>query len=239
MISEVTGLHSLTLNSDTWRPSESTKGNRKFENSSFQCIITSKTRARRVAEFPAEGMLRYRIQRQGLPIGIGVKPHTFRAWFCEFLLILLRFSSPVPATSQPIAALLRPSLFSQFFSQLFSTAQVFFISSHLSSALFTSSHLFSTLLNDSHLCPPLLNSSQLIYTLLTSCHLFSTLPTSSHLRSTHLTSFSAHLNSPHLLSTLLNSFHRDALNRETFAHKSYTQKLFHRASFYPKPAFTQ
>ena len=71
LISEVTGLHSLIVNSDTWRPSESTKGNCKFENSSFQCIITSKTRARRGAEFPAEGMLRYRIQRQGLPIGIG------------------------------------------------------------------------------------------------------------------------------------------------------------------------
>ena len=49
---------------------------------------------------------------------------------------------------------------SQFFSQLFSTALKFFVSSHLSSTLFTFSHLFSTLLNDSHLCPPLLTSSQ-------------------------------------------------------------------------------
>jgi len=137
-------------------------------------------------------MLHYRIQRQGLPIGIGVKPQIF----------LLRFSSPVPATSQPIAALLRPSQFSQFFSQLFSTAQVFFISSHLSSTLFTSSPLFSTL------------------------------PTSSHLPSTHLTSFSALVNSSHLLSTLLISFHGDALNSETLTHRSFcTEKLLQREAF--------
>ena len=118
-------------------------------------------------------------------------------------------------TSQPVAALLRPS-------QLFST-------------------LFTTQLNSFHLFPPLLNPSQLVSALLTSCRLFSTLPTSSHLRSARLTSFSAHLNCSHLLSTLLNSFQWDALNKETFTQRSFcTEKLLHLASFYTqKPLNTE
>ena len=189
MISEVTGLHSLTVNSDTWRPSESTKGNRKFENSSFQCIITSKTRARRVAEFPAEGMLRYRIQRQGLPKGVGVKPHTFRAWFCEFLLILLSFlftcarhfsahrssSQAVPVFSILFTTLLNSS---SFFSSLPTLAQLFSplpTSSQLFSTTLTSAHLFSTLLSSSILFSPPATSSQLFPPLLTFAQLISPL----------------------------------------------------------------
>ena len=117
-------------------------------------------------------------------------------------------------------------------SQLFSTALIFFISSHLDSALFTFSPLFSTLLNSSELFSTLLNSSHLLPPLLNSSHLFSP-----PLISSHLCLSSSQLSSPLVNSSQL--FHRDALNRETFAHKSYTQKLFHRASFYPKPAFTQ
>ena len=91
-------------------------------------------------------MLHYRIQRQGLPLGIGVKPQIF----------LLRFSSPVPATSQPVAALLRPSQLNSF---------------HLFPAVLNSSHLFSPPLNSSHPAfSALVNSSHLLSTLLISFH---------------------------------------------------------------------
>ena len=79
-------------------------------------------------------MLHYRIQRQGLPIGIGVKPQIF----------LLRFSSPVPATSQPVAALLRPSqLFLILFTPPLNSSHLFLSSCQLFSPLVNSSHLFS------------------------------------------------------------------------------------------------
>ena len=152
--------------------------------------------------FQVEGLWRHRIQRQGLPIGTGVKPHIFSTLFCDFVLILPHpFSlwphfSALRSSSQTISALLN---FHNSFQQL----SKFFTPSHLST-LFASSPLFSTLLNDSRLGPPLLNSSQLISTLLTSCHLFSTLPTASHLRSLSST-FSAHLSSCHLLPACLNS----------------------------------
>ena len=137
--------------------------------------------------FQKEGILHYRIQRQGLPIGAGVKPYIFSTLFCEFVLILPHPFPTVTTTFKLFAALLRPSQLFSILTTLFNSSQGFSIASHLSSTLVISSPLFSTLLNDSHLCPPLVDSSQLVATLLTSCHLYS-----SHL-------FSPPLNSSHLI----------------------------------------
>ena len=91
-------------------------------------------------------MLHYRSERQGLPIGVGVKPHIFETLFCEFLLILHHSFSTVATTSQLFGALLRPS---QFFSSLLTT-------------LLNCSQAVSPL-TSTHLFPPLLDISQLMY----------------------------------------------------------------------------
>ena len=144
-------------------------------------------------------MSRYRIQRQGFPIGDAADPHSFSTLFCEFVVILPHPFSIV-TTSQLLSGHLGHLSFSQF-SQLFSTAVKIVpslpTSAQLVSSLACSSQLFSTTLTFAHLVSTLLNFSQLVSTLLTS----STLPTSSHLRSTYLTFFSAHLNSSHLLNS--------------------------------------
>ena len=207
--------------------------------------------------FQKEGILHFWIQRQGLPIGAGVKPYIFSTLFCGFVLILPHPFPTVTTTFKLFAALLRLSQLFSSLTTLFNSSQSFSIASHLSSTLVTSSPLFSTLLND---CPPLVDSSQLVVTLLTSCHLYSSppLPTSSHLRSIHLTSFSAHFNcsprvntsrtlasSSHLFSqkcfTQENFYTQKLLHREAFTHthKSfYTEKLLQK-NFYTQQAYTQ
>ena len=149
-------------------------------------------------------MLHYRIQRQGLPIGIGVKPQIF----------LLRFSSPVPATSQPVAALLRPSqLFLILFTTLLNSSSFF----HLFPPQLNSFHLFPALLNSSHLFSPPLNSSHLF---LSSCQLFSPLVNSSHLFSRRC-------------FKQRNSYTQKLLHREAFAKRSFcTEQAFTQRGFY-------
>ena len=157
-----------------------------------------------------------------------MKQHISSTLFCEFVLILPQPFSTVATTSQLFAALLRPS-------QLFS----------ITTTLFNSSQLFSTPLSDSHLCPPQLfstrlNSSHLLPPLLNSSHLFSPPLNSSHLFLSSSQLFSPLVNSSPLLPTLLTSFHRDALHRETFAHRSfYIRKLLHREAFAHGSFYTQ
>ena len=133
---------------------------------------------------------------------------------------------------------------------------VLWIRHHLASPLLNCGHHFSALCNSSQTTSGLLNSSHnssqlsssffisshLGSTLLTSCYAFSTFPISSHLWSTLVND--SHLCPPllspsQLFSPLPTSFHRDALYRTTFTHRSfYTQKLLHRKAFTHKRFYT-
>ena len=181
--------------------------------------------------FQQQGMLYYRIQRQGSPIGVGMGPHIFSTLFCEFVLILPHPFSTVATTSHPVTARFSPS-------QLFSSQQLKFF--HLLAPQLNSFHLFPSLVNSSRLCPPLLNSSPLFAPhlnssqpssiLLTSCQLLSTLFTFSHLSQF----FSTTLTSCHLFSTLLASSHLcpTLLHTKNF----YIQQDFTQRSFYTQNA---
>ena len=206
--------------------------------------------------FQKEGILHYRIQRQGLPIGAGVKPYIFSTLFCEFVLILPHPFPTVTTTFKLFAALLRPSQLFSILTTLFNSSQGFSIASHLS-------------LNSRHLFPTLLNSSQWLSPLPTSCWLFSTRRNSAHLLPPLLFPpllTSAQFISPHsqliltahlvstlqeLLPALLASFRKNALHRKTFTHRSfctekhlhihksfYTEKLLQK-NFYTQQAYTQ
>ena len=118
-------------------------------------------------------------------------------------------------------------------SQLFSTALIFFISSHLDSALFTFSPLFSTLLNSSELFSTLLNSSHLLPPLLNSSHLFSPPLISSHLFLSSSQLFSPLVSSSQLLPSSSQLF------SPLFTEILYTEKLLHTASLFPREAFAQ
>ena len=173
--------------------------------------------------FQQQGMLYYRIQRQGSPIGVGMVPHIFSTLFCEFVLILPHPFSTVATTSHPVTARFSPS-------QLFSSQQLKFF--HLLAPQLNSFHLFPSLVNSSRLCPPLLNSSPLFAPhlnssqpssiLLTSCQLLSTLFTFSHL--------SILLNDSHLLPPVLNS----SCLLSPLPNSSTHKKLLHTARFYTK-----
>jgi hypothetical protein len=98
-------------------------------------------------------MLQYRIQRQGLPIGVGTKPSSKLCfgkspWSC---LTPFQLWPPLLSSSHAISALLNSSHNS---SQLFSC---FFNPSPPHLTLFTF-HLLPPLLNSSHLLPPCFSS---------------------------------------------------------------------------------
>lgn len=183
-------------------------------------------------------MLHYRSESQGLPIGVGLKPHIFETLFCEFVLILPHPFSTVATSSQLLAALLKPSQpfsilrttllnSSQVFSSLPTSAQLF---SPLSFRLFTSTHLFSSLLNSSQLFSPLAISSQLFQPLLTSAQLILPL-----------------LSSSQLFPPFPTSFKREKLlHREVFTHQLDIERegfaisrLLHTASFAQRSFYTQ
>ena len=181
--------------------------------------------------FQQQGMLYYRIQRQGSPIGVGMGLHIFSTLFCEFVLILPHPFSTVATTSH-----LTPSQLvsvhlssSRFLSQLFSTARVF-------SSFGTSAQLFSPLPISCQLFSPLPTSSQLISPLRTSSELFSTQLNSTHILPTPLNSFhlfpplSILLNDSHLLPPVLNS----SCLLSPLPNSSTHKKILHTANFYTK-----
>ena len=179
--------------------------------------------------FQQQGMLYYRIERQVLPKGVGVRPHVIEPLFSEFVLTLPHPFSTVAPTSQ-----------------LFSILTTFLSCSHFFSFLPTSAHLFSplprslfsTLLNSSQRLSPLPTSSQLFSTRLNSSTLLPPRLSSSHLFSPPLNSSHLFLSSSQLFSpsqpwpTLLNSSH--LLSQRCL----HTEQAFTRRSFHTQQAFT-